>query len=1658
MAAPSVSGESSVLGCLKKRHEFRTLIKARIAYGHLGEEQMPGNDILQSCSAFNLVVGEHFTKGAVSWRDANRDGRNLVQNVVNAFAHLTHGKTLQGVSSIMPPCKCRLIVEPLVNPSEEHQGSYEVTGHRVWLLTAADRSQFRAYLEERRKLGTLAKGKGKRLHDDGGADAAAPATKKRRNNEGEAAPMAPPPPEPEEPALDPARIDESFSPLAIGLRASHDDARFVSKRVEVERGKEELRRQKQANKTRGRTTTPQAESELPLALQNVDVSAMMPFHYIEATSDIGFHLQSVVKYVAPHRVAVPTQPGPNERPLTAGQFVDPRSFMTFTAHVQTNLQMGITNRRHPLNPDNIFSKEAAMVYHTRQQDGKRLVCFRQTDLAHYAQGASSSSSSSFPPSRNEILFCVGVPDGYMSPVEDAHEPDGDDLLDPDPAIAELIAQVNADDAHGAPNAFPFHHKLEGMLDLKIADSVRMQFPFPALVKVLNPSMASPEGIGFLELPFPIGHVLTAKEMTTGERDVDGDAIAEMAAHTVALAKYEDVINAEYRLRHPNAPKLGVVSAVAANLRETDQRSDLQTTLQMKQLSVPELVDKEQVQEILTAQSHIVTLAMLREAERTRTDPYQSLFRKVADPESHNESMSISDFLPFAFVFGPDHVGTVRGHVESYLREKYYAVMETLAPPERVNAEQELRTKTEDLVKQIAEKEVDDIAAYFVEHDDFLKVRQGAQVRAAVTREMMKEDLRDLQKRNPVDYEAQCIKLRNLFQFDIVSNRIKKADETIAILQTSENIADVLKSPDFRAWFLKNCTPKMMKALGADMPIMVQDAMPFNVCIQELADYAYGELGIRTGNGLLLFTITFGGALDSQMWAAVRLLPGINTIVAGETATGKSFNSRAVERSMPPGIVQNMSNFSAQAFHTSSNNDNVLVIQEEGKASLLAPNDEDRKRGGSNDLNLQKDLLTRFAAISKRATTNKDTGVTSTTTSISSAHLSWLINSNLKTTFLDGPYSRRFILFVLAVLQGEASIQPEQLQELDMLRDDFSKRDSVKRMQITFAMYITLRSMIKAGVLPAPDRTGANLIVVAVLKELGVRADSTQLHHFLQFAENYQLYYAAYMVCWSPYQAYYHAKPDGAERWSGQAIIELATPFVTSVSTAPVVFALTTLDFMLVPKYLNSFLCDLADALHMAHPEKRNYRRLETVDRNARPEYDVNYLILEGATWDGILETVAARNGMYKLRGDDVRNLLNKINTTAVTGKNFRAQNFRADGLTPLLIEEDPMSEILSFVPFEFETNTRGPRGAKRSVFAVSVHFLALHFKRDACQPGQWTEMHQKPIAVKENSFNLANAEQIGYVALGDSPMARALDHVLSNKTTLKSPFDPVRGLPPQCFDYMTGYTPLPVKLSVQVPTGHGRPPKTEEFRRGLDGIFMVQRLRRNEARDPIRRENAHAPTRTMAERMRLRRELLKKQLLLGGKADDHNDDGVDDVRLDEVDTKHAILFTTSEYDGEFVLQKYCAKKYGAMTPLCYLRLFGYSEQEIEAFVDGAMRVPETFPLGFGPLTYLLQRKICEEMGYPIGKAVYPRDNIHEQLTKAMFTHRFKQTPSTLHRSEDLRRIVDFRDIADTTPLGQVSFGNADRESPAEQERIRTFANAVSNSLPYHEDAMNIDDS
>lgn len=379
------TNEASLLEALQARHRLRTLLKKRQSYLSMNPpvaSLFANTTALQSCSAVNFVVGEHFNEGATSWRDLKWEARNLLQPIVNGSAHLVHAKPSDDE---MPMCENRIVVETLVTPTLRdlpnpnpavliplRERVYRVTGYRLWSLTACTKHFFDEYLQNRN---TAVKDRRKRQNKEDAAPERA--TKKRRLDDG-AQEVAPPP----VPVPLAANTEILFSPLAIGLEASFRDAKALHKRIRAVREKEEARRAARKPNSRAPVIAPESQ---PLVLQNVDVGNMMPFQYANATSVEEFHWMSVVKYTRPNHYAFASAA---RGALTKGQIVDPRPHLAYSTQDEVDRFTPYMNREHVLNPDVIFSMEAAMVYHTRNPtDGKRRVCSRQTNLGNYTRGA-----------------------------------------------------------------------------------------------------------------------------------------------------------------------------------------------------------------------------------------------------------------------------------------------------------------------------------------------------------------------------------------------------------------------------------------------------------------------------------------------------------------------------------------------------------------------------------------------------------------------------------------------------------------------------------------------------------------------------------------------------------------------------------------------------------------------------------------------------------------------------------------------------------------------------------------------------------------------------------------------------------------------------------------------------------------------------------------------------------------------------------------------------------------------------------------------------------------------------------------------------------------------------------------------------------------------
>jgi hypothetical protein len=370
-----------LLDALASRHALRSRAKLSLAYTLRKNTAMPSlfsdPSAIVSVSAFNLVAGVHIPPNAVAWRDLTKDGRDLMQNAVNAAAHLKGLKRNQ-TPTTLPKCDVQFCIETLVNTRTDAAGrkSFVVTGFRPWLLSAIRPANLTAYLAERRDAIENAK---KRARDDAAADGESEQQPKKKRKQADGTAVAAEEADEAMPAAAAGPADPNarkfFSPLAIGLMASCQEAKCAG--IEMKKAR------KAAEKRQANKRTAVNPETLPLAARDIDVGSMFAFQYMNTSNMAEFQLRAVNQYTRPRTYALAAMPD-EDTVLEPGQIIDPRPFVSYNSQRELDARIAYTNRDHILNPDNIFSKEAAMTYHTHSHEGKRIVCARQTDLSSYA--------------------------------------------------------------------------------------------------------------------------------------------------------------------------------------------------------------------------------------------------------------------------------------------------------------------------------------------------------------------------------------------------------------------------------------------------------------------------------------------------------------------------------------------------------------------------------------------------------------------------------------------------------------------------------------------------------------------------------------------------------------------------------------------------------------------------------------------------------------------------------------------------------------------------------------------------------------------------------------------------------------------------------------------------------------------------------------------------------------------------------------------------------------------------------------------------------------------------------------------------------------------------------------------------------------------------
>ncbi len=1143
--------------------------------------------------------------------------------------------------------------------------------------------------------------------------------------------------------------------------------------------------------------------------------------------------------------------------------------------------------------------------------------------------------------------------------------------------------------------------LERDLDEDVPDTAFPHYKYPQLVNKISLTMVSSDAQALTNLLFPVGHLLSETEFQTGVPDMPN--MLQLVAHTRALKVREDTLNDIHRIANPGAAPKGILFFIQEEAKRASHGNvvDTQDVLSELKLIVPVTDDVTKNKE-LDHQRSVVDAAMLREKQRIYGDKdYNALFGFPTPPEqSLHDYMSDGELLPLDFALKPTIKNMMKGVLENHLRARFFLLhaqtMDALPPGEREKEERRLAEEMKVLLEHLVNGEVDSIPSYFLETDDLLKLHVNNQILFNTQRH------RVMNMEKTTD-EGELIKRRNQYCILMNAMRIQAADEVIKTLRESTNIADVLKSMEFRAFFEKNCTDHSMRALGADHPRVPFDAKPFVLFIQHMVDIFAVTLGIREP-ALRIAMITKGTALDSQMWKIGRILPALNCGLIGPAGVGKSTIIQAQIQLVPPGVASNITQASAQAFNTSTNNDGVFLAQEEAKVSLVAPTKEDRERGVSNEHAMKKDRLTRFVSIMPRTHFDKETGKATTVTSINSCHMSELWAGNMHESHLDLAMKSRNMIYNQVALQGETGFKPDQMHPLDYFNNNRDTHKAILRERITFVMYMILRSFIKAEVLPMPDHTYSNMVIVEVLKELNVKYDARKLHFFVQFAENYQLYFTAHILCWSVFQALYHKEEDSAPRWSGRSIIDQAPPWMQSVSTDATIFSLTCLDFLVLSTQTHSVMCDIVKLLHISDGiRKCKFQQYIEKDLNNKNVivFNANALVIVGNSDEDILKQIASINSIYELDAAAIKSVIDTQNAKMDESRSYIIPADAMDRGVPTRIELDKDNDAEKpYTPFFFEDNDIRRSGVKRRL-VVNVHFLEKYFTKKISDTADWKNMQTDCIVVDEQTLQLPkDAHHLGYVSTDRSTMAAAIQKVLSNRTLLAYENEPRRGINEKCYEFITGQTQTPIQVKLNIPR-EDDPTKFQQYRTMFNGTLLMQKLERDPHVNPIFRVNYHRPSTSMVE--------------------EHSKFEDDSYRKSLIDNQKKLGFSSETLDAEYVFSKLALRNIAHPGCLTFLELLRPAEELAALLQQGsAVALPEPVPFGFGPLSYYLQKEVCKKLNIAIGKDVFPDQNIFDQLRGSMDTQVLLRSPADRQKM-DKTKFLDVGTLLQKPFSGGVAF-------------------------------------
>jgi hypothetical protein len=744
---------------------------------------------------------------------------------------------------------------------------------------------------------------------------------------------------------------------------------------------------------------------------------------------------------------------------------------------------------------------------------------------------------------------------------------------------------------------------------------------------------------------------------------------------------------------------------------------------------------------------------------------------------------------------------------------------------------------------------------------------------------------------------------------------------------------------------------------------------------------------------------------------------------------------------PPGVSTKITHTSPKAFMTETNRDNEILCFEEMRSGVLFSGAGGDKTGATEQINLEKNRLTSFCALTETPFTDDATGRRTTIKSKSSHQNVSICLTNQYLKDMDPNQARRYIVFFMPKLigAGEGSDVADQSAVDAYLNDDANRAILMRHRQVN-AAFVWMSGAIKAGVIPDVMRSAIELAFDCVRDDMrkarGVRITSgisaSLRHYVLQLTRNLALHQACWEGLYGPLGVAYYQQEGSAARWSPRAMMEIITPWMVPMKEHLVVGA-TMLEHLYTPFYLETTLRVLAvRCLHFDNVALWQHPWVAGHTPGAEATQDYNYLCLHGARDEDICDFIRENTREFELRAEDIYKLLSDLEKSYVYCDSLGVPSPASAPYPAPLANVDPAPRRM----LRFDTDTVGSaggaqgggatsrRGPMKRRLCVAIRFLEQRFNLKMEQPHEISALLTAQSKTREMGEAMTRRAMRAHGKVGDdrSPLLASVRKVLSHPV-FETDRDLARWIAPTVLPprpFITAYVPPPVTFYTSPPPaaeppavgpGPPPPPPLRETRTvAMHGSHQMLDLKAVATNKPLMRENH---TRLTATAKRTFTELVED---VGGPRHE---------RVHRYEKSIGFVANKTDFDSTVASEH--------LKQLCHPGL-PFAERLFYGGDTPLSRQGKILPLAFGPVYYRMYRQLAMDQDQTGDFLDYPEDNLRGQL---------KETKKLVDgaRSGKYEHYTDLHDLAGEHTFAGLTFTAA--------------AAALSDVEDDDDDAMNI---